>query len=230
MLGAACRPYVKAGPGLFAYFFARGKLSGDPIYRAILERGLLAGRHRVLDLGCGQALLAAWLHAAARMHEAGRWPDGWPPAPRPRSVRGIELMTRDVERARRALGTDVDVEAGDIRTCDFGTADAVVVLDVLHYLDFPAQHAVLRRVRCALPPGGLLLLRVGDAAGGFRHRLTRWVDAVVMRARGHARIDPHCRNVGEWRAILGDAGFDSEALPMSQGTPFANVLLIAHAR
>jgi O-methyltransferase involved in polyketide biosynthesis len=139
-------------------------------------------------------------------------------------------MTRDVERARRALGAGVDIEAGDIRTCDFGTADAVVVLDVLHYLDFPAQHAVLRRVRCALPPGGLLLLRVGDAGGGFRHRLTRWVDALVMRARGHGRIDPHCRNVGEWRAILADAGFESEAVPMSQGTPFANVLLIAHAR
>jgi hypothetical protein len=29
--------------------------------------------------------------------------------------------------------------------------------------------------------------------------------------------------------LLRDCGFDSEAKPMSRGTPFANVLLIAHA-
>jgi 2-polyprenyl-3-methyl-5-hydroxy-6-metoxy-1,4-benzoquinol methylase len=65
LLAEACDPYRKAG--LFAYFFARGKLGSDPVYRAILERGLLLGRLRILDLGCGQALLTAWLQAAARL-------------------------------------------------------------------------------------------------------------------------------------------------------------------
>jgi hypothetical protein len=35
--------------------------------------------------------------------------------------------------------------------------------------------------------------------------------------------------VAQWRVLLNECGFDSEAKPMSQGTPFANVLLIAHA-
>jgi 2-polyprenyl-3-methyl-5-hydroxy-6-metoxy-1,4-benzoquinol methylase len=64
LLDAACEPYRNAGR--FAYYFARGKLRGDPVYRAILESGLLLGRARVLDLGCGQGLLAAWLRAAER--------------------------------------------------------------------------------------------------------------------------------------------------------------------
>ena len=42
---------------------AGGKLRGDPVYAALLAQGLLAGRARVLDLGCGQGLLAAWLLA-----------------------------------------------------------------------------------------------------------------------------------------------------------------------
>jgi SAM-dependent methyltransferase len=228
LLAEACQPYRKAG--FFAYFFALGKLGSDPVYRAILERGLLVGRSRILDLGCGQALLTAWLRAAARADDSGAWPTGWPTAPRPLSTRGIELMARDVTRARNALGPANDVVTGDIRDVDFGTADAVVVLDVLHYMPAEAQREVLHRIRRALPLGGLLLLRVSDAGAGLRYRCTRWVERVVMLSRGHDLAAPLGRSLGEWQILLRQCGFDSEAQPMSQGTPFANVLLIAHAR
>ena len=228
LLAEACRPYRRAG--LFAYFFAQGKFGRDPVYRAILEHGLLSGRTRILDLGCGQALLTAWLQAAERLCARGDWPATWPDAPRAASTRGIELMVRDVERARRALGPGVDLVVGDIRSAEFGNADAVVVLDVLHYMAAEAQSDVLRRIREALQPGGLLLLRVCDAGAGLRYRYTQWVDRIVMRSRGHAFVAPHCRSLGEWTSLLRERGFDSEAHPMSQGTPFANVLLIAHAR
>jgi hypothetical protein len=86
---------------------------------------------------------------------------------------------------------------------------------------------VLQRIRDALPRSGLLLLRVGDADGGLRFRCSRWNDQVVMLMRGHGRALLHCRGVRAWRALLKDCGFDSAVLPMSHGTPFANVLLIA---
>jgi SAM-dependent methyltransferase len=227
LLDAASEPYRRAGR--FAYHFARGKLRADPVYRAILELGLLLGRARVLDLGCGQGLLAAWLWAAERCYRGGRWPRAWPPAPLSLSTRGIELMARDVERARRALGSLCDIAQADIRSTAFGTVDAVVILDVLHYMSPAAQLEVLKRVRAALPPRGLLLLRIGDAEGGFRFRYGQWSDKLVMFLRGHALVAQHCRSVAQWRVLLRECGFDSEAQPMSQGTPFANVLLIAHA-
>src|SRR5260221_2833930 len=215
--------------GRFPYYFARGQLRADPVYRAILEMGLLLGRARVLDLGCGQGLLAAWLRAAEHCYEAGSWPQAWPPAPTALSTRGIELMARDVERARSALGASSEVSQADIRDTAFGTVDAVVILDVLHYMTPQAQLEVLQRVRAALPPRGLLLLRVGDAGGGLRFRYGQWSDKLVMLLRGHSIVAQHCRSVAQWRALLRECGFDSEAKPMSQGTPFANVLLIAHA-
>ena len=35
---------------------------------------------------------------------------------------------------------------------------------------------------------------------------------------------------GQWRKLLCECGFDVQATPMSEGTPFANVLLVAHAK
>jgi SAM-dependent methyltransferase len=227
LLDAASEPYRKAG--LFAYHFARGKLRTDPVYRAILERGLLLGRTRVLDLGCGQGLLAAWLKAAEDCYERGSWPLAWPPPPQALATQGLELMARDVARARCAFGSDCVVSQADIRTTAFGTADAVVMLDVLHYMSPDAQLEILQRVRAALPTRGLLLLRIGDAAGGLRFHYGQWSDRLIMLLRGHSAGPQYCRSVAQWRALLRQCGFDSEAKPMSQGTPFANVLLVAHA-
>jgi len=228
LIDRASEPYRTAGA--FAYNFARSKLRGDPVFRALLERGLLLGRGHILDLGCGQGLLAAWLKAAVHCYESGSWPQGWPPAPKPRSTRGIELMVRDVERARAALGPECEISQGDIRSAEFGTTDAVVILDVLHYIGREEQLQVLTRVRAALPARGLLLLRIGDAEGGLRFRYSQWVDKLVMLFRGHATVATYCRSADQWRALLTECGFDVQATPMSQGTRFANVLMIAHAK
>src|ERR1700733_5521659 len=186
LLDMACEPYRKSGP--FAYHFARAKLRTDPVYRAILELGLLQGRARVLDLGCGQGLLAVWLRAAEQCHERGHWPRDWPPAPRTLSTRGIELMACEVQRARCALGSAAEISQTDTRSPAFGAVDAVIILDGLPYLPPKSQIEVLQRVRAALPHHGLLLLRVGDAAGGLRFHYGQWSDRLVMLLRGHARM------------------------------------------
>jgi hypothetical protein len=88
---------------------------------------------------------------------------------------------------------------------------------------------VLRRVRAALPARGLLLLRVGDAGGGLRFRYSQWVDKLVMLFRARSIVATHCRSIAQWQELLSECGFEVQARPMSQGTRFANVLLIAHA-
>jgi cyclopropane fatty-acyl-phospholipid synthase-like methyltransferase len=138
-------------------------------------------------------------------------------------------MVRDVERARAALGPACEISQGDIRTTEFGTTDAVVILDVLHYMTKDEQLQVLKRVRAALPARGLLLLRIGDADGGLRFLYSQWVDRLVMLLRGHSSVATHCRSAAQWRELLHECGFEVHATPMSEGTRFANVLLIGHA-
>lgn len=225
MVTTAAQPYRAAGP--FAWHFAKGKLGGDPVFFGLLEHGLIPERSRILDLGCGQGLLAAWLRAADAMCSAGTWPTDWPSAPKATTYRGIELMPKDVRRASVLISEGVQVEQGDIRTAAFGQADVVVILDVLHYMDSPAQDDVLRRVRAALSTRGTLLLRIGNAAGGWPFRLSNWVDVMAAAARGHGLVKLYCRTLDQWRQALQLLGFNVTSVPMSQGTPFDNVLLIA---
>jgi SAM-dependent methyltransferase len=227
LLDCASEPY--RGAGRFAWHFARGKLGFDPVYRHLPGAGLIPPGARVLDIGCGQGLLASLLRACGQLGARGEWQQAWPQAPHGTQVTGIELMQRDVERARAALGDGRDTRfvCGDMRTVPFPACEVVVMLDVLHYIPRAEQDSVLRRVRDALVPGGRLLLRVGDADAKRDFAISQWVDRAVTRVRGHRAAPTHGRSLGEWMAQLAALGLPAEARPMSQGTPFANVLLVA---
>lgn len=229
LLEQATAPYRPLGK--FAWHFARGKLGGDPAFAGLLQRGLIPARARVLDIGCGQGLLAALLGSLTGDSPAERaWPAGWAQPPSGVQVHGIELMPRDVERAQQALGhlgERARFTLGNMCTTEFTPADVVVILDVLHYVDYAAQDDVLRRVREALAPGGALLLRVGDAAAGLPFKISNWVDTVVFFLRGHSSSRLYCRPLGDWQALLQKLGFAVDTVPMHAGTPFANILLVA---
>jgi SAM-dependent methyltransferase len=287
---AACAPYRTAGR--FAWHFARGKLGRDPVFRHLAARGLLLHRARavvaagdeeppirVLDLGCGQGLLASLLAALDVVASAAIGPGASGeaassassiPASSPASATsptasasaspapltspappaspaalaspassasrgrwrytGIEVMPRDIERARVALDTLDPPPAfvcADMRDADFPPSDVAVVLDVLHYVDHDAQRRLLERLREALRPRGRLLLRVGDMASGPGYAASQWVDRAVTRVRGHGTPPTWGRPLADWLALLAELGYGVEAAPMSHGTPFANVLLVA---
>jgi SAM-dependent methyltransferase len=225
----ATAPYRKAGK--FAWHFARGKLGRDPVFRGVIERGLIGERHaRVVDIGCGQGLFVSLLSAMSAMQSRAEWPPGWPATPASACYTGIELMPKDVARAEASVGhlqPEPRFICADMCTAELPQTDLVVILDVLHYVDLEAQEGVLRRVRDALQPGGRLLLRIGDADSRRGFAISQWVDRTVTRIRGH-RVSPTWgRSLKDWMTLLQRLGFSVQSIPMSEGTPFANVLLVA---
>ena len=229
LLDHAAAPYRAAG--LVPYLFARGKLRGDPAFASLLRLGLIPPNARLLDLGCGQGLLAALLRAAVAPAAAASWPGDWAQPPRSVRVHGIELAQREVRWARclTRSGTDessVSFEQADVRSASFGAADVVVLLDVLHYLAPTEQQLLLARVRDCLTPGGVLLLRVADANAGFGFVWSVLIDKLVLAARGSRRLRLHCRPLGQWREMLLALGFTVRIVPMHAGTLFANLLLV----
>ena len=235
LLDAATAPYRASGR--FAWHFARGKLGRDPVFRYLVERGLFVpagqqGAVRMLDIGSGQSLIASLVHEMRRLHAARGWPSGWP-APPADELRytGIELMPKDTQRARAALsGLPVApvLVNGDMCSIEYPPSDLVVILDVLHYVDIAAQDRVLERVHaCLREGGGRLLLRIGDQDSARGFAASQWVDRIVTNIRGHRAPPTWGRPLKAWIAKLESIGFVVRAVPKSEGTPFANVLLIA---
>ena len=225
LLDAAARLYL--GADVCDRRFARNKLRFDPVFFALLQGGLLPDRGTLLDLGCGRGPLLALLVAARDQFSRGQWPPGWPPPPLNLILQGIELDPDRASVAQRALVNQAQVTRHDIRDAVLPPCSAVVLLDVLLYLEGRDQLRVLQNAAAALEPGGLLLVREADAGAGFAFLVTRWSERLLEILRGRLRNRLHYRSAIQWAGLLESLGFSVAVEPMSAGTPFANMLFVA---
>jgi uncharacterized protein (DUF2062 family)/SAM-dependent methyltransferase len=214
--------------GVTAWEFARGKLRSDPAYRQVVTGGLLPSRGQLLDVGCGQGLLLALIAAARRAGRAGTWPADWPAAPTELELTGVELRPRIARIAADALGADAAIHQADARSLQPATADIITMFDLLHLMTAGEQEQLLTTLATALTPGGALLIREADAAGGWRFHAVRFGNRLTAIVTRRWRTRFHFRTAAEWHAMLERLGLQvQEVRPAGAGTPFANVLLVA---
>ena len=153
--------------------YSRSKMATDPIFESVLsELRPLDGE--ILDLGCGQGVLAFYLKERGLK----------------RKIRGVD---HDVDRvhaadllARRHYD-GISFEAGDVCDRVSGFNGHVVITDVLQYLSAENQQFVYHAAARCVPPGGRLLIRTAIADGSARFlvqkiadflaRLVRWIPA-----------------------------------------------------
>lgn len=210
--------------------FARSKLLRDPVFRHVLREGLIAPGATVLDVGCGQGLLATCLAAAADAQRRGGWPPGWAPAPAAARVIGFDLSARQLQRATVACQGATCLAQADMRTAVFPACDVVAFIDTLHYLPLADQEDVLQRAVHALRPGGVLLLRVGDSSSPWRWQLGLGIDRLT-RGLGGGGFEPvHGRSLAAWRAALETLELEVEGRAMNGRLPFVNQLLVGRRR
>ena len=220
----AANHYRDSGPT--AYYFARSKLQLDPFYPLLLADGLVPAGARILDLGCAQGLLAAWLFAAQQCYSEGAWDSACPAPVSVESYRGIDRNESEIRRARQAMGHRAEFIVGDIASQELSAATLVVLLDVLHYLDYAAQRELLRLIRATLPAEGVLLLRIGDSDAGLPARVSGWVDRLVLRVRG-GKGELYRRPLAEWIVLLNEVGFSVQEVARQRSPAYANSLLRA---
>jgi len=217
------------GADRFAFYFAHFKLKSDPLFTDVLLSGALSGCRNLIDLGCGQGLLTAWLLAARAQRRQGPWPVDWPEPPALKRTRGVDQRAASIRRARAALGAHADFHVQDLRDTDCSGADAVAILDALHFIDYAEQRQRLEHIRACLPAGGVLLLRIANAGSGFSYRLARWIDRLNDLVRDGQVPRISCRSVPDWLDLLRRCGFEARAQEQSSGSSFANTLLIGRA-
>ncbi|HXV74800.1 MAG TPA: DUF2062 domain-containing protein [Candidatus Polarisedimenticolaceae bacterium] len=220
------RRYLDAG--MFHWEFVRGKLRYDPVYRTILETGVLPADGRLVDLGCGRGIVLALLGTARALHRTGGWTTELPAPPSRLRLAGVERRESTARVARLATGGEVPIEVEDLCDHEPAAADAVLLLDVLHYLSAEHQARLIRRIAAKLPRGGIVLIREADAARGLRFRFSAWSErlAAILRLRWRQRF---CyRAARSWCELIESAGFETRVWPMWGRTPHGNVLIVAH--
>jgi ABC-type protease/lipase transport system fused ATPase/permease subunit len=125
------------------------------------------------------------------------------------------------------LQGDATILQGDVRAMPLPRCDVALLFDVVHLMPPGEQDDLLSRVSEAMGPGGLLILREADAAGGWRFRAVRLGNWLCRAVQGQWRRRFHFRTASEWSRRLNELGFTVEARSMRGNMPFANVVLYA---
>ncbi|MEI9953372.1 MAG: DUF2062 domain-containing protein [Pseudomonadota bacterium] len=189
--------------------YVAAKLHSDPLTR--LLAALPGDFGRVLDAAAGRGQFGLFLWELGRCTE----------------LFGFDSDARKVAIAERAAAGNAHFETQDLLEFREREVDTLLLLDVLHYLTLPEQDELLRRAaRCVAR--GRIVIRELDAGNAARSTITRsfeWIAKVSGYNRG--RAGRHYRPAREIVAQLTLAGFSCELLGASEGTPFANVLIVA---
>jgi uncharacterized protein (DUF2062 family)/precorrin-6B methylase 2 len=216
----ASDPYLAAG--ITAWEFARGKLHGDPVYRALLGSGLPRMGGTLVDLGCGSGLALSALRASAALQTGG----AAAAAITFDRMIGVEIRARAAAIARRVLEPDAEIVEGDIREVRLPACGTVLLLDVLHMIATDEQERLLDRIIAALQPGGVLVIREADASAGWRFLAVRAGNRLKCLVTGHWTQRFAFRSRAGWVALLRARGLRVETQPANSGTPFANLLVV----
>jgi 2-polyprenyl-3-methyl-5-hydroxy-6-metoxy-1,4-benzoquinol methylase len=173
---------------------------------------LLTDEGRILDVGCGFGLFAAYFgqtHPGRRI--VGLDPD----------ARRIGLARRVAER----LGLrDHTFAVGDVRDAPVeGPFDAAYVLDVMHHLPRDDQRRVLVRLRSLLSPGGMLIVKDITTEPRFGLLFTEALDRVMV---GYSEPLAY-RHHREWGEMLTSVGFKVRMVRVPDILPYPHVVIAA---
>jgi SAM-dependent methyltransferase len=173
---------------------------------------LLTDEGRILDVGCGFGLFAAYF---GQTH------------PRRRIV-GVDPDARRIGIARQ-VAARLSLRAheflvGDIRDAPVnGPFDAAYVLDVMHHLPAEDQRRVLERLRALLAPGGVLVMK--DIT--TEPRLGLWFTTALDRLMVGMREPLAYRHHREWGQMLSDLGFKVRMVRVPDVLPYPHVVIAA---
>lgn len=176
---------------------------------------LLPAEGRILDVGCGFGLFAAYFAQTQ---------------PR-RRITGIDLSERRVEMARRlmaAIGQDGHEffarDAREVqRVAGGGTFNAIYVLDVMHHVPREDQESLLGCLHDLLAPGGVLVLKDITTQPTYALKFTELLDRVMVGWNEPLAYRHHT----EWGALLAGLGLRSRAVRVPDILPYPHVVIAA---
>jgi len=187
------------------------KARKDPVYRLICER--LGSVGSVVDIGTGFGLLPALLAVRGQVGQ----------------IVGIEWDDAKIATARLACAhlPNVTLHAADARSFPLPPADAVCLVDLLHYYPIEEQRALLEKAAASLHPGGRLVIRETSASPQGAIQFTRLLERISMRVRWNQAPGLVYRECNDLLADLSSLGLEYQLEPASSSTHAGNILIWA---
>jgi O-methyltransferase domain len=121
-------------------------------------------------------------------------------------LHGVVFDRPETVRDESAFGERCRFEAGDFFE-RVPAGDAYVLSTVLHDWDDASALCILRTIRAAAAPGTRLVLLESTIEAGNSADGSKWLDLLLL-----ALFDGRERDEAQWRALLGDGGFEVERL------------------
>lgn len=176
---------------------------------------LLPDEGRILDIGCGFGLFAAYFGQTQ-------------PA---RRIVGVDPNARRVEMAKRVCEhvglTGHSFHAGDARDIPLeGRFRGAYVLDVMHHIPAADQRSLLERLRDLLEPGGVLVIKDITTEPLFGLEFTRALDRLMVGMKEPLAYRHH----REWAELLTELGFHVRMVRVPDVLPYPHVVIAATKR
>jgi SAM-dependent methyltransferase len=173
---------------------------------------LLPDEGRILDIGCGFGLFAAYFAQT----QPGRTIVGVDP-----DARRVKMAERTCERL--GLGGHRFI-AGDARDTALEPGfDAAYVLDVMHHIPEHDQEPLLRRIRDLLAPRGVLVMKDITTEPWLELKFTEYLDRMMVGWKEPLMYRHH----REWGEMLAGLGFKVRTVRVPDVLPYPHVVIAA---
>ena len=147
--------YIYKGPVLEWYMKVKIRL--EKYYQPFHE--LLPLQGKILDIGCGYGFMSHMLHFAAPLRE----------------ITGIDYDEEKTDTANHCFSKEalINFSHADALSFPFENYDAIIMADMLHYLQPAAQRQVIEKCILHLNPGGVIIIRDGNKDLEKKHKGTK---------------------------------------------------------
>ncbi len=155
--------YLYKGPVLEWYMRIKTRLEENyTMFDKLVPR-----KARVLDIGCGYGFMAYMLHFVSQE----------------RRITGIDYDEEKIETAAHCYlrNDQLDFYATNAMEFEFGQYDAIILADMLHYLQPEEQEQLINKCCRHVVPGGVVIIRDGNKDLEERHRGTRLTEFFSTR-------------------------------------------------
>jgi len=158
--------YLYKGPVLEWYMKIKTRL--EKYYQPIHE--LIPTGGKILDIGCGYGFMSYTLHFAS----PGR------------NITGIDYDEEKVTVANHCFSKNENINFmhADATTFEAGHYDAIIMADMLHYLQSDKQKELIEKCIAHLNPGGTILIRDGNTDLKKRHFYTKLTEFFSTKLTG----------------------------------------------